>query len=262
MRGLILASAIVVSASLLLVGGNATAREISCDVESDYELHVTPRSVILTRATGTPDAVLMREGRLFVDGQWVALSAVDSQRIAEYERETRAVLPLARQLGRDASEIAFTVLGEVASGFSNDPAATRAMLAKARARLDARLARSISANHFNSDHLGEGIGRTVAELVPSLVGDIVGGAVRAAFSGDTARLQRMENMGKDIEARVEPRAKALERRAEALCDHMRALDEIDDALDYRLPDGRPLDLLEAKARTHDDNARKHPAGKH
>ncbi len=257
MRGLILASVFVVSASLLLVGGNAAAREISCDVESDYELHVTPRSVILTRATGTPEAVLMREGRLFVDGKWVALSAADSKRIAQYERETRAVLPLARQIGRDASEIAFTVLGEVASGFSTDPASTRASLEKARARLDARLARSISANHFNSDHLGEGIGRTVAELVPSLVGDIVGGAVRAAFTGDTARLQRMDNMGKDIEARVEPRAKALERRAEALCEHMRALDEIDDALAYRLPGGRPLDLLEAKAHSHDGNTRKH-----
>ena len=254
MRGLILASVTLATASLLLVAGNAMAREISCDVESDYELHVTPRSVILTREHGTPDAVLMREGRLFVDGKWVALNTEDSKRIAQYERETRAVLPLARQIGRDASEIAFTVLGEVASGFSSDPASTRAKLARARTRLDARLARSISANHFNSDHLGEGIGRTVGELVPSLIGDIVGGAVSAAFTGDTARLQRMENMDKDIEARVEPRAKALERRAEALCQHMQALDEIDDALDYRLPDGRPLDLLDARARTH---SRKH-----
>ena len=244
MRGLILASVTLATASLLLVAGNAMAREISCDVESDYELHVTPRSVILTREHGTPDAVLMREGRLFVDGKWVALNTEDSKRIAQYERETRAVLPLARQIGRDASEIAFTVLGEVASGFSSDPASTRAKLARARTRLDARLA----------DHLGEGIGRTVGELVPSLIGDIVGGAVSAAFTGDTARLQRMEKMDKDIEARVEPRAKALERRAEALCQHMQALDEIDDALDYRLPDGRPLDLLDARARMH---SRKH-----
>jgi len=201
----------------------------------------------------------MRQGRLFVDGKWVALNAADSKRIAQYERETRAVLPLARQIGRDAAEIAFTVLGEVAAGFSSDPASTRAELAKARSRLDARLARSISANHFNSDHLGEGIGQTVAELLPSLVGDIVGGAVRAALTGDTARMQRMQTIDQDIEARVDPRAKALERRAEALCQHMQALDEIDDALEYRLPDGRPLDLLDAKARTRD--ADKHHAGK-
>src|SRR5688572_23831890 len=170
MRGLILARVTLGFASLLLVAGHAMAKEISCDVESDYELHVTPRSVILTREHGTPDAVLMRQGRLFVDGRWVALSAADSKRIAQYERETRAVLPLARQIGRDASEIAFTVLGEVATSFSSDPVSTRAKLAKARVKLDARLAHAISANHFNSDHLGEAIGRTVGELVPSLVG--------------------------------------------------------------------------------------------
>lgn len=257
MRGLILAYLTFASAALLVVAGNAAAAEISCDVESDYELHVTPRSVVLTRDQGTPQAVLMREGRLFVDGKWVALGAADARRIAQYERETRAVLPLARQIGHDAAGIAFTVLGEVAAGFSSDPASTRARLAKARTRLDARLARSISANHFNSDHLGEGIGRTVAELLPSLVGDIVGGAVRAALSGDSARLQRMENMDQDIESRVQPRAKALERRAEALCQHMQALDAIDDALEYRLPDGRPLDLLDARARTPDAKSRRH-----
>jgi hypothetical protein len=252
MRGLILAFA-----SLLLLAGNAAAGEIDCDVESDYELHVTARSVILTRDKGTPETVLMRGGRLFVDDQWVTLNAADRQRIAQYERETRAVLPLARQIGQDATEIAFTALGEVAAGLSNDPASTRARLAKARAKLDARLAGSISANHFNSDHLGEGIGRTVAELVPSLVGDIVGGAVRAALSGDTARLERMDRMDKDIEARVAPRAKALERRAEALCQHMQALDAIDDALGYRLPNGKPLDLIDAKV-----HRRGRPADRH
>lgn len=245
------------SLSLVLLAGNAAAKEISCDVESDYELHVTPRSVILTREHGTPAVVLMRQGKLFVDGRWVELNAADGKRIAQYERETRAVLPLARQIGHDATAIAFTALGEVAAGFSNDPAVTRAKLAKARVKLDARLARSISANHFNSDHLGEGIGRTVAELLPSLIGDIVGGAVRAAFNGDIARLERMERMDQEIEARVAPRAKALERRAEALCQHMQALDQIDDALDYRLPGGRRLDLIDTRTSRHDASGNRH-----
>lgn len=252
MRGLTLASL-----SLVLLAGNVAAKEISCDVESDYELHVTPRSVILTREHGTPDVVLMRQGKLFVDGRWVELNAADGKRIAQYERETRAVLPLARQIGHDATAIAFTALGEVAAGFSNDPAVTRAKLAKARVKLDASLARSISANHFNSDHLGEGIGRAVAELLPSLIGDIVGGAVRAAFNGDTARLERMERMDQEIEARVAPRAKALERRAEALCQHMQALDQIDDALDYRLPDGRRLDLIDTRTSRHGASGNRH-----
>ena len=62
---------------LMLAGGSVAATEISCDVESDYELHVTQRSVILTREHGTPEVLLMRQGRLFVDGNWVQLSAAD-----------------------------------------------------------------------------------------------------------------------------------------------------------------------------------------
>src|SRR3546814_3046018 len=74
------------------------------------------------------------------------------------------------------------------------------------------------------------------------MGDIVGGALRAALSGDSSRLERLDDLDARIEALVEPRAKALERNAETLCSRMQVLDSIDDALDYR-HEGRPLDLL-------------------
>jgi hypothetical protein len=105
----------------LAMAGGAAAKEIRCDVDSDYDLGVTPRSVVLTRKDGTPKAIVMRQGRLFVDDQWVSLSADDSKRIAEYEKKVRAAMPLAAQIGRDAADIAFTALGEVASGLSSDP---------------------------------------------------------------------------------------------------------------------------------------------
>jgi len=244
MRGLVFAGVLVLAA------GQAGAKEISCDVDSDYDFHITPQSVIFTRDSGTPKAIVMRKGRLFIDDQWVTLNAADSKRVKDYEHEARATMLVAQQIGHDAAEIAFVTLGEVAAGFSSDPKATRAKLDKARAQLDARLARSVTPTRFNGEDLGQGIASAVGEVVPSLIGDIVGGAVRAALSGDTARLQRMENMDKDIEARVEPRARALERRAETLCQRMEALDAIDDALEYRLPNGQRLELLEAKASSH------------
>lgn len=236
MRGMVLASI------LLLAATAVHAKEISCNVNSDYDFALTEKSVIFTRESGVPKTILMRQGQLFVEDKWVALSASDRDRVMAYERDARGVMPLAQQIGRDAADIAFTTLGEVAAGFSNNPAQTRAKLAKARVQLDARLARSVTANHFNGDDLGEGIGAAVKDALPSLMGDIVGGAIRAAFSGDTAQLKRMENMEKLIEARVAPRAKSLERNAELLCNKMEALDRIDNALEYRL-NGKPLDLL-------------------
>ena len=67
--------------------------------------------------------------------------------------------------------------------------------------------------------------------------------MRAALSGDTQRLDAMQGLDKQIEARVAPRAKALEKRAEQLCGQLKELDALDSALAYRLPGGEALDLM-------------------
>ena len=227
-----------------LACGSAMANPGGCDVdiESDYDLALNERSVILTRDTGAPKAILMRQGRLFVDGAWVTLGAADSRRIAAFEQGTRATMPEAQAVGRAAADIAFTALGEVAAGFSSDPASSQAKLAKARSQLDTRLARSVTATRFDGRDLGTGISQAVGAILPSMIGDIVGGAISAAFSGDGSRLKQMENLDVQIEAKVEPRARALEQRAEGLCRRMVALDAIDNSLEYR-HGGLPLDLL-------------------
>ena len=237
---------LVYSLILLSLAAGAQARDVTCNIESDYDLSLNEQSVILTRESGTPKWIVIRGDRLFVDDRWVALGKEDAQRIADFDRGTREVMPLAREIGREAASIAFTALGEVAAGFSNDPADTRAKLDQARKKIDARLARSVTANRFDGRDLGEGIGQAVSEVVPLVIGDIVGGAVRAALSGDTQRLEQMEGLDKQIEARIEPRAKALEARAERMCAKMEALDRLDNALAYRLPGGATLDLLRIK----------------
>lgn len=223
---------------------SALAGPSGCDmnVESEYDLALNERSVILTRDRGTPKSIVMRQGRLFVDDAWVALSPADTGRIAAFEQSARATMPEAQAIGRAAADIAFITLGERAVGFSSDPASSQAKLAKARTQLDARLARSVTATRFDGRDLGNGISQAVGAVLPSMIGDIVGGAISAAFSGDSSRLRRMENLDTQIEAKVKPRALALERRAEGLCRRMIELDRIDEALEYRY-DGQPLDLL-------------------
>ncbi|GGD46918.1 DUF2884 family protein [Pseudoxanthomonas indica] len=225
---------------------NAQAKEIRCDMTSDYDLTVNDRSVIFTRESGVPKAVVMRQGRLFVDDRWVSLSSDDSQRIREFEQGARKAMPLAHEIGRDAADIAFTALGEVAAGISNHPDKTRQSLDRARKAIDRSIGQSISANRFNSADLERGIQTAVEEVMPSVIGDVVGGALTAALTGDTARLERMDKLDQQVEARIQPRAKALEARAEKLCAQMRELDRLDDALAYRLPAGGALNLLEEK----------------
>ena len=240
----------------LLAGPGAIAGNVNidadCDVHSDYDFALTPKSVVLTRKGDQgPHTVLMRQGRLFIDDRWVTVSAADRDRLIEYERQARATMPLAQKIGHDAADIAFTALGEVAKSMSSDPVRTDAKLKTAHAELDRQLASSVTAMNFNSEALGKGIGKAVGDVLPMVIGDIVGGAVRAAFSGDDRKLQNMDNLDARIDAIVEPRSKALERNAKQLCDNMRALDGIDNALDYRY-DGRSLELL--RVDTHERDA--------
>jgi hypothetical protein len=228
-------------------GAQAQVHVEDCRVDSDYDFHLTERSVVLLREGGSPHTVLMRKGRLFVDDRWVDVSAADARRLVDYEREAREAMPLAARIAREATAIAFDALGEVAAGFGKDPDASRRRLAEARTTLEAELAQAVGPTRFNRSGLGDAIGAAVAKVVPSLVGDIVGGALRAAFSGDPSRLQALEGMDARIEALVEPRARALEADSAALCGRMEALDAIDGALEYRLPSGGRLELLEVSA---------------
>ena len=228
--------------------------DTSCEIDSPYDLTIDERSVILTRENGVPKAIVMRQGKLFVDDRWVALTDADSERIADFEQGARAAMPEAQAIGRDAAEIAFTVLGEVAAGFASDPNVVKQKLDRARAQIDARLARSVTPNRFNGRDLGSGIGEAVAEVIPSLIGDIVSGAIGAAFSGDAWGPKRLDNLDAQIHARVEPRARALEARAQGLCRRLMDLDRIDDALEFRMPGGQPLGMLEARPSKADDPA--------
>ena len=227
--------------------------DASCEIDSAFDLTLNPRSLILTREDGSPKAIVMRQGRLFVDDRWVELSGDDARRIADFERGARAAMPEAQHIGREAADIAFTALGEVAAALTNDPARTRGHIERARKDLDQRLRNVVTPTHFSGKTLGDGIGDALGETVPTVVGELVGGAVTAALSGDTERLQRLDRLDAKIEAAVQPRADALGRRADQLCRQMTELDALDNALSYR-HDGRPLELLRVQIKPAQDRA--------
>ncbi|WP_372382329.1 DUF2884 family protein [Xanthomonas sp. NCPPB 1068] len=226
----------------------AAAAELHCNVSSDYEVTLTARSVVLIRAAGAPQRLVMRQGALFVDDRWVALSADDRTRLIQFERQTREVVPLVQDVGRDAADIALTALGEVAAGFSRSPEATRRQLAGVREKLGRRLTQSFSKRQLTPIDIDQQIGALVAELLPQLIGDVIAAAVQSALTGNDAQLRSLDGLQARIERMVEPRARALRPRAQQLCTRVHALDALDNALAYRLPSGEPLQLLRVDRR--------------
>ncbi|MFC0153296.1 DUF2884 family protein [Xanthomonas dyei] len=236
---------------LFAVADVAVAGEMQCDVSSDCDLTLNPRSLILIRtpeSSGAPARVVMREGALFVDDRWVTLSADDRARLIQFERQTREVVPLAQEVGREAADIAVTALGEVAAGFSRSPEATRAQLASVREKIDLRLKQSFSKSQLTPVNIDDDIGALVAEVLPQLIGDVVAGAVQSGLTGNEMQLRSLDGLEARIERLVEPQARALRPRAQRLCDRVEALDGLDNALAYRLPSGAPLQLLRVDRR--------------
>lgn len=97
----------------------------------------------------------------------------------------------------------------------------------------------------SSDETGDGIGDAAADALPIVVSDVVGGASSAAFTGDPARLARLDGIDARIEVQIKPRTERLERQADGFCKQLLELDRIDAALEFRVADGRPLNLLDA-----------------
>jgi hypothetical protein len=149
----------------------------------------------------------------------------------------------------DAVGIASDALIHVAtslSGQTDDATAQRAR--ELSDRLRARIQDSSDSSEWNEGEFEKEVAGLTAELVPSLVGNVAALAVQAALTGDEAGAaaleKRMENFEKELETRIESRAKEIETRADALCPRLAELDTLEAALEVRLADNRPLDLIQ------------------
>ena len=219
---------------------------VGCNIHSDYNIGPYRNAYLFQRESGPAHKVGIGGGRLFVDGKEIQLGAADQQRMARFEDEMRGLAPEVQKVSEEAIGIAFTALTEVARGLSANPDETIEDLEKSRRRALAEI-RSEPLAVFNDDAMEDIIEPIVARYVP----DIAGGAARSAmsmiFASDAKRAEfekRMDRMEHELDTRVDARAKALEPLAQAMCDRLTRMDALDDALEYRLPGGQPLQLLE------------------
>ena len=216
-----------------------------CDVHSDWSVRPHRLAFVFAQEGHQPGEVGIGGGRLFIDGKEQKLSAADHARLSRMEAEMHAMLPQLRKVVVEAVDIAFAALTEVARGLAADPQRSVADLEKARARLRSQLENKPLAA-LDGDAIGRTIGPILGEFIPQIIGGAVSNAISAAFGGEKKTQefeQRMQRMEKELDAKVERRARELEPLAEALCGHLQAMDRIDDELEYRLPGGGRLELL-------------------
>jgi len=221
----------------------------SCDVDSDYALSTSGNAFVFTRDDAkAPKRMSLGGGKLYVDGAEAQLNAADQARVAAFEGELRQLLPEVQKVTIEAIDIAFTALTEVPPGRASHPKASVAKLekshAQARRELESRPAFVFSKE--GDDALAAIVDPIVAEFVPEITGSAVSLAMKMVFASEEKRAdmeKRLEHMGDEIDQKVNARAEKLEPLAEAMCQRMRRMDTIDNSLEYRLPGGRPIELL-------------------
>jgi hypothetical protein len=223
----------------------------TCEFESDYDLRIEPRGIVFHRDGGAPARVEMRDGRLLVDGETIALAADDRERVRAIEARIRELVPEVKALALDGVGIATEAVTQVALAFAGgDAEKVIARMDELGAELRARIERSDDSGDWNDAEFERAIGRLTGEIVPLLVGDITSLAVKAALSGDErgarALEQRVKAMERELETRVEQRSRSLEARADALCPRIEELARLESALEVRLARNQALELLRAQ----------------
>jgi len=237
--------------ALLLASGLVQARSqqvethIGCNVSSDYAVSVNRSAFLFTRQERKPARIGIGGGRIFIDGKEATLTAADRQRVLEIESEMHELVPEVQQVTTEAVEIAFSALSEIARALASNPKATLSSLERGHRRVIGEIDANPLAM-FNDDAMEDLIEPIVSQYVPDIVGGAVGSALKAAFGGEKRAREfevRMERMQKELDTNVDARAKALEPLAEAMCQRLRRIDDLDNSLEYRLPDAKPLQLL-------------------
>ena len=239
---------LTVCATLLACAGPAGAHSKSCDIDSDYDLTLRPNALELSAEAPSSRLLKISDGRLWIDGSEIELSDADRQRMRDIERHSRRIAGQAKDIAIEAVGLAgeaITRVGAALGGKDGDALANKVKALQSEIRQ--RIEREYREGEFSDKRFEQEVENLVTEFVPAIAGEIASLAVSAALSGDEAAAerfeQRMKTFEQDIEREMKSRSEALERKAEALCPDLLAIEALDQALEVRLADGSPLNLL-------------------
>lgn len=249
----------------MAIGAQAQARGLhfdndQCGFTTNYDVRVNADGIAFDRESGKPARVFMYDGQLRVDGKRVALSDADAGRLRQYEGRVRDLLPEVAGIVREGLDIGFSAMTAVAATFAeNGEERTRLLdrLNRNHAAALRQVDQGIGSGVWKQGEMANVIEEGVQSAVSDMVGTVTANAVKAALSGDEAKVAALEaradSLDKTIDREVDARADKLGERAQALCPRLTELEQLQQQLQFRLDDGSRLQLL-SREKDHDGEA--------
>jgi hypothetical protein len=225
--------------SLALFCAPAQASRIdSCNYGTDFDLKVENSIITFNQDSGT-EIIIDQDNHLFINGAEKQLDNGQQQLIDDYSDGVRDLIPEVTaialegvSLGVGAASMALGILlGE------GDPDYER--FNYKISELADSITIKLDANNFNSKQLEDVFGsdfenqiesvveEAVAELTPRLMAKIVTAAMAGDSDGISSFEDRANSLEDEIEAFVQPKADAIEARAEELCSSIEVLDSLE-----------------------------------
>ena len=201
-----------------------------CDVEFKNDVRITPSELEVYTADNRTMKII-NQNNLYIDGQSVSLNSSQQEAIAAYSDSLRSQLPEVANIALDGVKIAGVAIEEVANAFNIDGLNDISELmddisVEVQNAFYQQGAFTMGQQNFEKfgqnfeNQFDEQIESAVESAMMQSMGSILValGSELIGSGGDMDAFEkRMENMGEQIEARVETQAAQLEERADALC---------------------------------------------
>ena len=226
--------------SLSLLSNVSLAHDDGCSFDFDHDLSVIDNAITIS-SDDTIKVHIDSSNQLYINDVAQSLSSEQQELVDAYADNIRLLIPEITSiavegvgLGIDAASLALgTLLGEGDPDFLEFTQKIQDLGDKILERIDP--------DNFDSKELERAfdedfekeiesfVEQTVNELTPRLMAKVMTAAL--TDGGNVSDLEmRAESLEHDIEAMVEPRAEALEQRAEELCVVIQELDNIETQL--------------------------------
>ena len=236
---------------LSMVGIVATAKASNmtfdgdaCNVEFRSDIRVSPDEIEIVSTDGAR-MLINDDNQLFVDNEKVDLDSGERALLAEYASEVRQTVPEIVYVALEGVEIGLTAVSEVFWALSENgpPASLLEKIDGIQEEVSKRMFVDGTTVEVKGGEI-RGVGDAMEDLEPALeeaisdsVGNLIIGFGESIKDGDggfaervAAFADRMSNVERDIEARIQAKAENLEERAEGLCDQVYALRAVESQL--------------------------------
>lgn len=262
MKNLLLVSALICTPAAIAHNDNNAGISFSneqCNVEFKNDVRIKPSELEIFTASNQ----FMRfssNGSLTINGDQVSINSEQRQALIQYSDNLRTQLPEVANIALDGVKIAGVALEEVANAFNIDGIDDLSgLMDDIKSEVENTFYQQgtfvmgqQSFNQFgeNFEHQFEEQIETVVEsaMMQSMGSILVAlGSELLGPGGDMdAFEQRMENMGAQIEEKVELHANALEKRANSLCENFANIAYQEEQLVAQLPQLQGYELFTIK----------------